>query len=28
MKKEIAKVTEENGYECPVIYSPEELEGE
>lgn len=28
MKKEIAKVAEENGYECPVICSPEELEGE
>jgi predicted nucleic acid-binding protein len=28
MKKEIAKIAEENGYECPVICSPEELEGE
>lgn len=28
MKKGIAKVAEENGYECPVICSPEELEGE
>ncbi len=28
MKKGIGKVAEENGYECPVICSPEELEGE
>ena len=28
MKKGIARVAEENGYECPVICSPEELEGE
>jgi len=28
MKKGIANVAEENGYECPVICSPEELEGE
>jgi len=28
MKKGIARIAEENGYECPVICSPEELEGE
>jgi predicted nucleic acid-binding protein len=28
MKKGIAKIAEDNGYECPVICSPEELEGE
>ncbi len=28
MLKGITKVAEENGYECPVICSPEELEGE
>ena len=28
MKKGIARTAEENGYECPVICSPEELEGE
>lgn len=28
MKKGIGKVAEQNGYECPVICSPEELEGE
>jgi hypothetical protein len=27
MKKEIIRIAEENGYECPVICSPEELEG-
>ncbi len=27
MKKEINGIAEENGYECPVICSPEELEG-
>ena len=28
LKKNIARVAEENGYECPVICSPEELEEE
>lgn len=28
LKRDIAGVAEENGYECPVICSPEELEGE
>lgn len=28
IKKGIAKVAEENGYQCPLICSPEELEGE
>ena len=28
MKKGIARVAEDNGYECPVICSPEGLEGE
>jgi hypothetical protein len=28
IKKEIAKVAKENGYDCPVICSPEELQGE
>ncbi len=28
IKRDIARVAEENGYECPVICSPEELEGE
>jgi len=27
MKKEIIRVAEENGYECPIICSPEELQG-
>jgi len=27
-KKRIGKVIEENGYECPVICSPDELTGE
>jgi predicted nucleic acid-binding protein len=27
MKKEITKISEENGYECPMICSPEEIEG-
>jgi hypothetical protein len=27
IKKEINSIAEENGYECPVICSPEELEG-
>lgn len=28
IKRDIARVAEENGYECPVICSPEELAGE
>ena len=28
MKRAIVKIVEENGYECPVICSPDELEGE
>ena len=28
LKRDIARIAEENGYECPVICSPEELEGE
>jgi len=27
MKKEITKISEKNGYECPIICSPEEIEG-
>jgi hypothetical protein len=27
MKKEITKISEKNGYECPMICSPEEIEG-
>jgi len=27
LKKEISKISEENGYECPMICSPEEVEG-
>jgi hypothetical protein len=27
MKKQIIKIVENHGYECPVICSPEELEG-